>query len=98
MNRGAETTVAVADPETRERTLTQPLEWSGVLAQQGYVFGVDVSSEGERVVLADLRGNVLSRAGHLRAQSPNPAPHSPDEVIARITPMMRDLLKTKNLK
>src|SRR6476646_5752948 len=102
MNKGVETVVVVADTETkqqehREYKATQPLDWSGVLAQQGYVFGVDISADGERVVLADLRGNVLGRDAYLQ-QSPNPPRPSPDEVIARVVPMMRELLKKKGLK
>src|SRR5690242_7782308 len=101
MNKGAETSVVMAETETAQvpkvHTSTQPLEWSGVLAQQGYVFGVDISADGERVVLADLRGNVLGRDAHVK-QSPDSIPHSPDGVIARVTPMMRDLLKKKGLK
>src|SRR5947207_521370 len=66
MNRGADTTVVMTDlehgtEEPRTYPATQPLDWSGVLAQQGYVFGVDICADGERVVLADVRGNVLGR-------------------------------------
>ncbi len=98
MNRGAETVVVAAVPEARQRPVTQPLDWSGVLAQHGYVFGVDISADGERVVLADLRGNVLGRTAHVSSESPNPSPAPPDEVIARASEMMRDLLKKKDLK
>jgi glucokinase len=108
MNRGADTTVVMTDLEhgTEEPSTypaTQPLDWSGVLAQQGYVFGVDICADGERVVLADVRGNVLGRNTHLRQQSAGPdsslyLPYSPDEVIARTVAMMRDLLKKKGVK
>jgi glucokinase len=98
MNEGTETAVAELDVLEIESTAAQPLEWSGVLAQQGYVFGVDISGDGERVVLADLRGNVLGRSAHLSGQSPNPLPAPPDEVIGRVSTMMRELLKKKGVK
>jgi len=98
MNRGAETAVVAAELEARQRPVTQPLDWSGVLAQHGYVFGVDISAEGERVVLADLRGTVLGRTAHVSNESPNPSMAPPDEVIARASAMMRDLLEKKGLK
>src|SRR5438270_12894513 len=53
---------AQAAPATAQ-THPEPLDWSGILAQQGYVFGVDISGEAERVVLADVRGTVLGRDG-----------------------------------
>jgi glucokinase len=98
MNRGAETAVVAAEVEARQRPVTQPLDWSGVLAQHGYVFGVDISAEGERIVLADLRGTVLGRTAHVSSESPNPSMAPPDEVIARASALMRDLLEKKGLK
>jgi glucokinase len=98
MNREADTTTVVVDVEPRESRAVQPLEWSGVLAQQGYVFGVDISGDGERVVLADLRGNVLGRSAHSSSNSPSPLPAPPDEVMARVGAMMRELLKKKGVK
>ena len=90
--------VAEVDVETGQSQAVQPLEWSGVLAQQGYVFGVDISGDGERVVLADLRGNVLGRSAHVSGHSPNPLPAPPNEVVTRVAEMMRDLLQKKGVK
>jgi glucokinase len=72
-----------------------PLDWSGVLAQQGYVFGVDISGYGERVVLADLRGFVLGRDSHVRRQG---EARQPEETMSRVSGMMRDLLEGKGIR
>jgi glucokinase len=56
---------------------------------------VDISGGGERVVLCDLRGNVVSREDHLR---PDDGPQQPDEVIDRAGAMMRGLLEGSGVK
>lgn len=110
MNRGAsgrvvlaEPTVLEVEPEVLNRPTAQTLEWSGVLAQKGYVFGVDVSADGERVVLADLSGNVVGRSAeaHGRAGSSSSGGDSgvaPDLIVERVLGMMRALLKKHNVK
>jgi glucokinase len=77
------------------RALPEPLDWSGILAQQGYVFGVDISGDGERVVLADLRGTVLGREGFEHGHQ---VPQKPDESLARIVTMMQGLLQARDIK
>jgi glucokinase len=90
--------VPAATGRNRERLTgraTLPLDWSGVLAQQGYVFGVDISSYGERVVLADLRGVIVGRDHY--ARQPGEA-HRPDETMSRVSGMMRALLDAGGFK
>lgn len=70
-------------------------DWSGVLAQQGYVFGVDMSGDGERVVLCDLHGAVLGRASYNR---PLDEGRAPDETMGRVLGMMLDLLGRHEVK
>lgn len=84
-----------ATPEVLRRSTPQTLEWSGVLAQKGYVFGVDISVEGERVVLADLRGNIVGRS---HASSDTDTSNSPGDVVSRVSNMMRALLKKHGVK
>lgn len=74
---------------------TSPLDWSGVLAEQGYVLGADISGGGERVLLADVRGNVISRDDHVRDDD---SPPQPDEVVDRVAAMMRGLLDGSGVK
>jgi glucokinase len=69
--------------------------WSGVLAEQGYVVGVDVSAGGERVVLSDLDGSVIARDAHLHKDSDS---HSPQEVVQRVTSMIKVLLEAGNIR
>ncbi|MEO5951718.1 MAG: ROK family protein [Chloroflexia bacterium] len=91
----AEAAVTEATPIGLSRPTTQPLEWSGVLAQKGYVFGADISVDSERVVLADLSGNVVDRI-----YSPVDAGTSvaPEDVVARVSGMMHALLEKHNVK
>jgi glucokinase len=112
MRKVAEATVVAVEPEsqqaTREYPVTQPLDWSGVLAKQGYVFGVDISADGERVVLADLRGKVVGmRNSEFGTRNKGNASSSatshtsfgtPDQVITGATALMRQLLKEKSVK
>jgi glucokinase len=65
-----------------------------VLAQQGYVFGVDISAESQRVALADVRGNVVATA------SDGTGAHTldPAAVVEHISRMMRDLVTSSNIK
>ena len=81
------------DATMLDRPLTRPLDWSGVLAQSGYVFGVDISTAGETVVLADLQGNLVSRLSGDALDS-----QTSDEVIHRVLGMMNALLKEKGVK
>jgi glucokinase len=101
MNRGATGRVILAEPAIAEagpgllsRSTPQPLEWSGVLAQKGYVFGIDISGDGERVVLADLSGNVVGRSSATTEKS-NIAP---GELTERVSSMMQSLLKEHSVK
>ncbi len=98
----AEPDVAEAVPDVLNRSTPQPLEWSGVLAQKGYVLGADISGDGERVVLADLRGSVVGRSeqAHGRAADADGgiAGISPAEVVDRVSGMMRALLKEHRIK
>ena len=99
----AEPAVAEARPDVVKRSTPKPLEWSGVLAQKGYVLGADICGDGERVVLADLSGNVVGRSGgaHRRAGSSiggENADVAPDAVVTRVLDMMRALLKKHNVK
>lgn len=91
----AEPVVTEATPIVLSRPTTQTMEWSGVLAQKGYVFGADISVESERVVLADLSGNVIGRAQSAVGKDTSVAP---DDVIARVSGMMRALLEKHNVK
>ena len=76
-----------------DRPITRPLDWSGLLAQNGYVFGVDISAAGETVVLADLRGNLVSRLSGDALDS-----QTSDQVVQRVLGMMNTLLREKGLK
>jgi glucokinase len=64
-----------------------------VLAQSGYVFGIDISAARETVVLADLRGNLVSRISGDALDN-----RAPDQVIQRVLRMMSALLKEKGVK
>src|SRR5213596_1598011 len=77
------------------RRIVHPLDWSGVIAEQGYVLGVDISGGGERAVLADLHGRVVSRHVY---QRPHEGPQQPGEVLDRVAGMMRGLLEGKGAK
>ncbi len=90
-----QSTVAVA-PATAEgkRPTTQPLDWSGVLAQQGYVFGVDISAESQRVALADVHGSVVGSASN----GAGALALEPTTVVEHVTRMMRDLLEQGGIK
>lgn len=82
------------EEETFARHLPQPLDWSGVLAQQGYVVGIDIGGEGERVALADLHGGIIGRESHLaQGEKAQPA-----EVLDRIASMIRGLLDKDGIK
>lgn len=91
----AEPVVSEARPDVLNRPATQPLEWSGVLAQKGYVLGADISAESERVVLADLSGNVIDRASANIEEGTSVAP---DDVASRVSGMMRALLSKHQVK
>jgi glucokinase len=100
MNKGATGRVMLAEPQVTEarpaapaHSIPQPLEWSGVLAQKGYVFGVDISGDGERVVLADLSGNIVGRSGEAHRRASEEASTAPSQVVERVLGMMRALLK-----
>lgn len=86
---------ADADQVVGERKATPLADWSGVLAHQGYVFGVDMSGDGERVVLCDLHGNAVGRASYDRPQGEG---RVPDETIARVLGMMDGLLGAHEVK
>ncbi|MEP6776744.1 MAG: hypothetical protein ABJA50_14210, partial [Chloroflexota bacterium] len=81
------------DARVLDRPITQPLDWSGVLAQSGYVFGIDISAAGETVVLADLRGNLVSRISEEALDN-----QTSDQVVQRVLRMMSRLLKEKGVK
>jgi glucokinase len=66
-----------------------------VLAEQGYVVGVDISSGGERAVLADLHGKVHARDAQLGLDGTLKAP---DDVVNRVTVMVRGLLDRSGVK
>src|SRR5215210_4536442 len=88
MDRGATGRVMVAEPQVTEtrpvvldRPTPQPLEWSGVLAQKGYVFGADISGDGECVVLADLSGNVIGRSEEAHSRTGVDTGMAPGQVV-----------------
>ena len=85
--------VVTTDARVLDRPITQPLDWSGVLAQSGYVFGIDISAAGETVVLADLRGNLVSRISEEALDN-----QTSDQVVQRVLRMMSRLLKEKGVK
>lgn len=69
--------------------------WSGVLAEQGYVVGANISGAGERVVLVDLNGNVVARNSFLR---PAEGVQQPSEVTNRVAGMIRGMLDSGGIK
>lgn len=90
----AQTNVATDVTAEGKRPTTQPLDWSGVLAEQGYVFGVDISAEAQRVALADVRGTVVGSASN-GAGSLN---LDPTVVVEHVSTMMRGLLDKGGIK
>lgn len=85
----------IATPAVSTRN-TAPLEWSGLLAQQGYVLGVDISGGGERVVLSDVRGNILGRESY--SYTGLGGSQSPEMAISRVTAMMDTLLGENEIR
>jgi glucokinase len=91
----ARSTVALTDATAEgKRPTTQPLDWSGVLAQQGYVFGVDISAESQRVALADVHGSVVGSASN----GAGALTLDPSAVVEHVSGMMRDLLEKGGIK
>lgn len=91
----AQSTTAATDVAAEgKRPATQPLEWSGVLAQQGYVFGMDISAESQRVALADVRGNIVAIASN----GAGALTLDPRTVVEHVSAMMRDLLENNGIK
>jgi glucokinase len=74
---------------------THSLDWSSVLAERGYIFGVDISGSGEHVALADVRGNVVGRDAYAR---PDNGEQRPLDVLERVTAMMGRLLEANDVK
>jgi glucokinase len=100
MNNGAEAAVvlpATEQEQVRTHPRTHTLDWTGVLAQQGYVFGVDITGNGERVALADVRGTVMGSTSSTR-KGDSDTPVTPNEVVERVCEMMRGLLKEGGIK
>lgn len=69
--------------------------WSGVLAEQGYVIGIDISGAGERVAISNLEGEVVGRADY---QHNDTVSHEPRRVVERVTNMVTDLLEGEGIK
>jgi glucokinase len=91
----AQSTVAVTGATAEgKRPSTQPLDWSGVLAQQGYVFGVDISAESQRVALADVHGSIVGSA----TNGAGALTLDPAVVAEHVSGMMRDLLEKGGIK
>lgn len=80
---------------TRSGKSARASNWSGVLAEQGYVIGVDISAGGERVVLSDLEGNIVARDAHLHNDG---VAHRPGEVVDRVTSMAGALLDAGSIR
>jgi glucokinase len=95
MDRGSAQSTAATNVTTEgNRPVTQPLDWSGVLAQQGYVFGVDISAESQRVALADVHGTIVGSASNgAGALTLDPA-----TVAEHVSGMMRDLIEKSGIK
>jgi glucokinase len=83
-----------AEQDTAKKS-THPLDWSSVLAERGNILGVDISGSGERVALADVRGNIIGRDAYAR---PDNGEQRPPEVLERVTGMMRRLLEANDIK
>jgi glucokinase len=91
----AHSTVATTEVTDRDkRPATQPLDWAGVLAQQGYVFGVDISAESQRVALADVRGSILATA----SDGAGALTLDPAAVVEQVSAMMQGLLESNGIK
>lgn len=78
-----------------KHSTAQSLDWSGVLARQGYVLGVDISGDGERVVLCDLHGKVVGREVHSDNRG---TPQPPKQVMPRLISTIQRLLDTNGVK
>lgn len=66
--------------------------WDSVLAAGGYVVGIEVSGRGQRVALADLRGQIIERT------LPNgDASLSADDLRARLRTLVTETLQRANI-
>ncbi len=66
--------------------------WDSVLAAEGYVVGIDVSGRGQRVAVADLRGQIVERT-----PLGGDASLSADDLRARLRSLVTDTLVRANI-
>nr|MDQ6906046.1 ROK family protein [Chloroflexota bacterium] len=67
-------------------------QWDSVLATGGYVVGIEVSGRGQRVAVADLRGQIVERT-----PVEGDASLSADDLRLRLRKLVTETLKKANI-